>query len=48
MCDVLGIKKAQLEGVRNPETSLLEKLDVTPGDHIKRMAEDYFKQVSQS
>jgi hypothetical protein len=47
MVDVLGIKKAQLEGVRDPEASLVEKLDVTPGDHIKRLAEHYLNQVSQ-
>ena len=46
MVDVLGIKKAQLEGVRDPEASLVEKLDVVPSDHIKRLAEHYLNQAA--
>jgi SNF2 family DNA or RNA helicase len=45
MVDVLGIKKAQLEGVRDPSRNLVEKLDVNAGDHIKRLAVDYLKQT---
>lgn len=45
MVDVLGIKRAQLEGVRDPSRDLVEKLDVNPGDHIKRLAQSYLSQV---
>lgn len=38
--DVLGIKKEQVDGIKNPSGELLEKLEKS-GDHIKRLAEAY-------
>ena len=38
--DVLGLKKQQLEGLRDPEGELLEAL-ATDGGHIRRLAEAY-------
>jgi SNF2 family DNA or RNA helicase len=40
--DVLGLKRQQLEPVRNPDAELVEKLQ-TDDDHIKRLAESYLK-----
>lgn len=40
VADVLGVKKAQLDGVINPDGELVEKLE-TAGDRIKRLAEHY-------
>jgi len=40
--DVLGIKRQQIEGVRNPDAELVEQLQ-TDDDHIKRLAESYLK-----
>ena len=38
--DVLGIKKQQIEGIRDPNQDLVQKLQVDP-DHIKKLAEKY-------
>ena len=38
--EVLGLKRAQIEPVRNPDAELVEKLQ-TGDDHIKRLAEAY-------
>jgi SNF2 family DNA or RNA helicase len=40
MVDVLGIKRGQLEAVRDPGTSLVEQLQVDD-DHVKRLARAY-------
>src|SRR5690606_4870756 len=34
VADVLGVKRAQVEGIRNPDQDLIEKLD-TSGDRVK-------------
>lgn len=44
VADVLGLKTAQIEGVRDLDAELLEKLQVEPG-HIKKLAEAYLDQV---
>ncbi len=41
--DVLGLKRAQLEGVRDPNAEMVERLEVD-GDRIKRLAEGYLLQ----
>lgn len=46
MVDVLGIKKSQLEGVRNHETPLFEKLQKDP-NHMKKLATAYLDQVNK-
>ncbi len=43
MTDVLGLKAAQLEGVRNPKADLIEELETDAG-HVKRLAENFLKQ----
>jgi len=43
MSDVLGIKKAQSDGIRDPNADILERLQQDPG-HVKRLAEDFLKQ----
>lgn len=42
MVDVLGVKKIQVDGVRNYDKDLFEKLQTDPG-HIKRLAEAYLE-----
>lgn len=38
MVEVLGLKKAQVQGIRDPDADLVEKLQ-NSGDHIRRLAE---------
>lgn len=45
IAEVLGLKKEQLEGIRDPHHALTEKLDTTGPDRIKRLAEAYLKKV---
>lgn len=40
--DVLGVKREQVEGIRNPDREILEKLQVD-GGHIKRLAAAYLE-----
>lgn len=40
VADVLGLKKQQIDGLRDPDAPLVEKLTVDPG-HMKRLAEAY-------
>jgi SNF2 family DNA or RNA helicase len=40
ICDVLGLKKAQIEGVRNDSDDLVQKLQTDTG-HIRKLAEAY-------
>jgi len=42
VADVLGVKKGQIAGLRDPNGNLVEKLDVG-GDHIERLAERYLQ-----
>lgn len=41
--DVLGLKRAQSEGIRNPGAELVEKLEVDP-NHVRRLAAAYLEQ----
>lgn len=41
--DVLGLKKAQIDGIRDPKADLIEALEVEEG-HIQRLAEAYLRQ----
>jgi SNF2 family DNA or RNA helicase len=48
IADVLGVKKSQIEGVRNPgRTDLIEQLD-TGGDHIKQLAQRYLQKLGRT
>jgi hypothetical protein len=48
VADVLGIKRAQIEGVRNPNRSdVIERLDRS-GEHIKRLAERYLQKIGRT
>lgn len=40
MAEVLGLKRMQIEGVRQLEETLVERLEIDPG-HIRRLAEHY-------
>jgi SNF2 family DNA or RNA helicase len=40
MIDVLGVKREQMEGVRDPDAELVEALEVDP-DHVRKLAEGY-------
>lgn len=40
--DVLGVKREQIEGVRNPDDDLLQRLDVGE-NHLRSLAEKYLK-----
>lgn len=44
IADVLGIKRGQIEGVRDPNSNLFEKLEVESGG-IKRLAQSYLASV---
>lgn len=44
VADVLGLKRGQIEGVRDPDRPLIEQLEVDP-DHVKRLAEGYLRQI---
>lgn len=43
MVDVLGVKKGQIEGVRNHDAPMFEKLQIDK-DHVKKLAENYLAQ----
>jgi len=45
IADVLGIKRAQLEGVRDPSGAFLENLEVE-GDHVRKLAAAYLRKVA--
>ena len=42
MVDVLGLKKQQIDGIRDPNQDLVTKLQVDP-NHIKMLAEKFLK-----
>lgn len=42
MMDVIGLKRGQIEGVRDPSGNLVTKLTVDP-DHVKRLAAAYLR-----
>jgi superfamily II DNA or RNA helicase len=44
VADVLGIKRMQLEPVRDPNQELVEQLTVDP-QHVKKLAQDYLSQL---
>jgi SNF2 family DNA or RNA helicase len=45
IADVLGVKRAQAEGIVNPYDSLVEPLDVHGGEqNIRKLAEAYLRQ----
>ncbi len=44
MIDILGIKTQQVEGIRNPESDIIERIQST-GDHVKKLAEHYLKKM---
>lgn len=41
--DVLGLKRQQIEGLRDPDAALVEKLEVDP-NHIRNLAESLLRQ----
>jgi len=46
IADILGVKRAQLEGIRDPlGVGFLEELDIG-GDHVKRLAAAYLRKAS--
>jgi superfamily II DNA or RNA helicase len=47
VADVLGLKKAQLEGIRDPTAELIERSQVDP-DKIKKLAADFLRQRGES
>ena len=44
MADVLGLKRNQIEAVRDPNAELIEKLEVETGN-VKRLAESYLNKL---
>lgn len=42
IADVLGVKRRQVEGIRNPDQPLIEKLQ-TGTDNLKRLAEEFLE-----
>lgn len=48
IADVLGVKRAQIEGVRNPHRSdVLERIDRS-GEHIKQLAKRYLEKTRRT
>jgi hypothetical protein len=43
MIDVLGVKRQQIYGIRDPRASLVEQYQ-RDEDHVKRLAESYLRQ----
>jgi hypothetical protein len=43
VADALRLKKGQIEGVRDPQGPLVQKLQLDP-DHIKKLARHYLKE----
>jgi SNF2 family DNA or RNA helicase len=46
IAEILGLKREQLEGIRNPTQDFLERHDTT-GDHVRRLAAQYLRQIGQ-
>lgn len=46
MIDVLGVKREQMEGVRDPDAELVEALEVDP-NHVRKLAEQYLSRRSK-
>lgn len=47
VADILGVKKEQIRGLRDPNAALIERLEVDP-NHVKKLAEAYLaKRTSQ-
>lgn len=46
IADIVGLKKTQLEGVRDPDSELIEELEIDAGG-VKRMAESYLAKLGQ-
>jgi hypothetical protein len=40
---VLGVKSEQIDGVRDPDADVVQRLEVDP-NHVKRLAESYLVQ----
>jgi SNF2 family DNA or RNA helicase len=40
MADVLGVKRSQVEGLRNPDQDIIEKLDRTD-ERVRKLAEQF-------
>jgi SNF2 family DNA or RNA helicase len=47
MTDVLGVKRWQVEGLRDPGMKPLEAMTIDP-NHVKRLAEDYLARMRES
>jgi SNF2-related domain len=47
IAEALGLKREQIEGIRNPDQDLIERLD-TSGDRTRRLAEFYLKRISEN
>lgn len=47
MTDALGLKRAQIEGVRDPDAELVETAQVDP-DHVKKLARAYLRRRGQT
>ncbi len=45
IAEALGLKREQIEGIRNPHQDLIEKLEVS-GDRMKKLAEFYLQRLS--
>ncbi len=45
IAEALGLKREQIEGIRNPDQDLIEKLD-TSGDRTRRLAEFYLARIA--
>ncbi len=47
MIDILGIKKQQIEGINNPYSDVIERVDNTT-NHIRRLAVQYLEKIGET
>ncbi len=45
MVDTLGIKKQQIDGIRDPNKDIIEKLQGNHSDHVKKLAQHYLDKL---
>jgi SNF2 family DNA or RNA helicase len=46
IAEALGLKREQIEGIRNPHQDLIEKLDIS-GDRTRKLAEFYLSRIGE-
>jgi SNF2 family DNA or RNA helicase len=45
MADVLGVKKQQIDGIRDPDRDIIEKIQGSQSNHVKKLAQYYLDKL---